>query len=58
MGRILWRLTTPHALRRRTLAVLVAWLAVAVAHQNGMLGGEDPSTSQLPADVSSAAALR
>jgi hypothetical protein len=38
--------------------VLVAWLAVAVAHQNGILGEESPSTTQLPVDVSSAAALR
>lgn len=58
MGRILWRLTTPRALRRRTLAVLLAWLAVAVAHQDGVFGDGAPPASRLPVDVSSAAPLR
>jgi hypothetical protein len=43
--RLLWRLTTPRRLRRNTLIVLLAWTAVAFAHQNGLLPELDPAPS-------------
>lgn len=48
MTRILWLITTPRALRRRTLAALLAWIAVASAHQHGMFAGPDPVAGRLP----------
>lgn len=57
LSRLLWRITTPRALRRRTLAVLVAWLAVASAHQHGMFG-ESQEDGQVPVVVYSSTALR
>lgn len=38
LGRIFWRLVTPRQLRRWTLALLVVWIAAAVANQHGMFG--------------------
>lgn len=48
----MWWLITPRALRRATLAVLLAWLAVALAHHNGLTPRTLPV--QLPVQVAPA----
>lgn len=53
LSRILWRVTTPRALRRRALILLLAWLLVALAYQDGYLG--DVPAERLPVAVPASA---
>lgn len=52
LARLFWKFTTPRKLRRQTLALLVAWLAVAAAYQDGWFGDPDPVTPRVPSVVS------
>lgn len=37
--RLLWIFTTPRRLRRNSLIVLLIWLGIAMAHQEGVFDG-------------------
>lgn len=51
LSRLFWRMITPHQLRRGTLIVLLAWLMVAVAYQNGTIPRANEPGAQLPVSV-------
>ena len=50
MSRLLWWLITPRQLRRSGFIVLLAWLAVAFAYQDGTVP-RHPAPVQLPSLV-------
>lgn len=53
LGRLLWRLITPRQLRKGTLIVLLAWLMIALAYQNGVIPRADDARPPVSLEYSS-----
>ncbi|MFV8246672.1 MULTISPECIES: hypothetical protein [Mycobacteriaceae] len=51
---LLWRLATPRQWRRRSLVLLLVWIAVAFAHHEGVLA--DAGELRLPREVTTPSA--